>query len=138
VWCLDCVHFPVIFNFHEQVDGTVNFPSFNCFSSFEALQGVHRAREEQHGSELSKSLRRKECVGDRNLNQTKLRRNNTSEVLSRSMNSFPLRGEDQVFEDLENFLSLKQVKDQKEECCRVLDHGGKTCRPSNLRKECRL
>jgi hypothetical protein len=46
VWCLDCVHFPVIFCFHEQVDGTVNFPSFNCFSSLEALQGVHRAREE--------------------------------------------------------------------------------------------
>jgi hypothetical protein len=37
VWCLDCVHFPVIFCFHEQVDGTVNFPSFNWFSSLEAL-----------------------------------------------------------------------------------------------------
>jgi hypothetical protein len=91
VWCLDCVHFPVIFCFHEQVDGTVNFPSFNCFSSLEALQGVHRAREEHHGSELSKSLRCKECMGDRSLNQTKLRRNNTSEVLSRSRNSFPRR-----------------------------------------------
>jgi hypothetical protein len=41
VWCLDYMHFPVIFCFREQVDGTVNFPSFNCFSSLEALQGVH-------------------------------------------------------------------------------------------------
>jgi hypothetical protein len=32
--------------FHEQVDGTVSFSSFNCFSSLEALQGVHQAREE--------------------------------------------------------------------------------------------
>jgi hypothetical protein len=138
VWCLDCVHFPVIFCFHEQVDGTVNFPSFNCFSSLEALQGVHRAREEHRGSELSKSLRRKECVGDRSLNQTKLRRNNTSEVLSRSRNSFPGRGEDRVFEDLENFLSLKRVKAQEEERRRALDRGGKSRGPSDLRKERRL
>jgi hypothetical protein len=61
------------FCLHEQVDGTVSFSSFNCFSSLEALQGVHRAREEQGdqeeflcekylGSELSKSLRCKECT----------------------------------------------------------------------------
>jgi hypothetical protein len=94
VWHLDCVHFPVIFCFHEQVDGTVNFPNFNYFSSLEALQGVHRAREEHHGYELLKSLRCKECARDQRLNQTKVRRNNTLEVLSRSMNSFPGRGED--------------------------------------------
>jgi hypothetical protein len=41
VWCLDYVHFPAIFCFHEQVDGTMNSPNFNCFSSLEALQGVH-------------------------------------------------------------------------------------------------
>jgi hypothetical protein len=40
------VHFPCYFLFYKQVNGTVNFPSFNCFSSLEALQGVHRAREE--------------------------------------------------------------------------------------------
>jgi hypothetical protein len=34
------------FCLHEQVDGTVSFSSFNCFSSLEALQGVHQAREE--------------------------------------------------------------------------------------------
>jgi hypothetical protein len=34
------------FYLHEQVDGTVSFSSFNCFSSLEDLQGVHRAREE--------------------------------------------------------------------------------------------
>ena len=107
VWCLDHVHFPVSFCFHEQVDGTMNFPSFNCFSSLEALQGVHRAREEHRGYELSKSLRRKECMRDQNLNQTKLRSKNTSEVLSRSRTSFPGRGEDRVFEDLEIFLCLK-------------------------------
>jgi hypothetical protein len=114
VWRLNYVHFPIIFCFHEQVDGTVNFPNFNCFSSLEALQGVHQAREEHRGSELLKSLRCKECMGDQSLNQTKIRRNNTSEVLSRSMNSFPRRGEDQAFVDLENFLCLKQVKSQEE------------------------
>ena len=34
------------FCLHEQVHGTVSFSSFNCFSSLEALQGVHQAREE--------------------------------------------------------------------------------------------
>jgi hypothetical protein len=96
------------------VDGTVNLPSFNSFSSLEALQGVHRAREEHHGSELPKSLKCKECMGDRSLNQTKIRKHNTLEVLSRSKNLFPERGEDRVFEKLENFLSLKRVKDQEE------------------------
>ena len=46
VWFVDWVHFPIIFCLHEQVDGTVSFSSFNCFSLLEALQGVHRAREE--------------------------------------------------------------------------------------------
>jgi hypothetical protein len=34
------------FYLHEQVDGTVSFSNFKCFSSLEALQGVHRAKEE--------------------------------------------------------------------------------------------
>jgi hypothetical protein len=38
--------FSCLFYLHEQVDGTMSFSSFNCFSSLEALQGVHRAREE--------------------------------------------------------------------------------------------
>jgi hypothetical protein len=38
--------FPVIFCFHEQVDGTVSFFQFQLFLFIEALQGVHRAREE--------------------------------------------------------------------------------------------
>jgi hypothetical protein len=116
----------------------VNFPSFNCFSSLEALQGVHRAREKRRGSELSRSLRCKECAGNRSLNQTNLRRNNTSEVLSRSKNSFPRRSKDRVFEDLENLLSLKRVKAQEEERRRALDRGGKSRGPSDLREKRKL
>jgi hypothetical protein len=44
--------------------------------------------------ELSKSLRRKECVGDRSLNQINLRRDNTSEGVVKTKNSFPGRSED--------------------------------------------
>jgi hypothetical protein len=44
--------------------------------------------------ELSKSLRRKECAGDRSLNQIKLRRDNTSEGVVETRNSFPGRSED--------------------------------------------
>jgi hypothetical protein len=57
VWCVDWVHFPVIFCLHEQVDGTVSFSSFNCFSSLEALQGVHRAREEHKEIKRNFSMR---------------------------------------------------------------------------------
>jgi hypothetical protein len=89
----------------------VNFPGFNYLSSLEALQGVYQDREEHHGPKLSKSLRRKECARDRSMNQTNLRRNNTLGVLSRSKNSFHGRGEERVFKDLENFVSLKRVKD---------------------------
>jgi hypothetical protein len=61
---------------------------FNCFSSIEALQVVHGAREKCQesrrnlsmrkslGYDLSKSLRRKECTGIRGLHKEKLRRNN--------------------------------------------------------------
>jgi hypothetical protein len=44
--------------------------------------------------ELSKSLRRKECAGDRILNQIKLRRDNTSEGVVETRNSFHIRTED--------------------------------------------
>jgi hypothetical protein len=78
------------FCLHEQVDGTVSFSSFNCLSSLESLHGVHLAREERKEIRrnlfarntvclsLSKSLIHKECVGNRSLNQTKLRRDNAS------------------------------------------------------------
>jgi hypothetical protein len=45
------------FCLHEQVDGTVSFPSFNCFSSWEALQGVHQAREEHKEIKRNFSVR---------------------------------------------------------------------------------
>jgi hypothetical protein len=79
------------FCLHEQVDGTMSFSSFSCFCSLEALHGVHRAREERKeirrnfsmrntvDMSLSKSLRCNECTRNRSLNQTKLRRDNTSE-----------------------------------------------------------
>jgi translation initiation factor 2 beta subunit (eIF-2beta)/eIF-5 len=47
-----------------------------------------------HESELLKSLKCKECAGDRSLNQIKLRRNNTSEGVVETRNSFPGRSED--------------------------------------------
>jgi hypothetical protein len=45
-------------------------------------------------------------------------------VLSRFRNPFPERSEGRAFEDLENLLSLKRVKAQKEERRQALDHGG--------------
>jgi hypothetical protein len=47
-----------------------------------------------HESELSKPLRRKECMGDRSLNQIKLRRDNASEGVVETRNSFLGRSED--------------------------------------------
>jgi hypothetical protein len=48
----------------------------------------------RHEPELSKSPRRKECVGDQILNQIKLRRDTTSEGVVETRNSFPGRSED--------------------------------------------
>ena len=45
VWCLECVHFPVVFYFHDQVDGTGNFPIFNGFSSLKLCMVCIEKRE---------------------------------------------------------------------------------------------
>jgi hypothetical protein len=54
--CALCVFF-YHFCLHEQVDGTVSFSSFNCFSSLGALQAVDRAREERKEIRRNFSMR---------------------------------------------------------------------------------
>jgi hypothetical protein len=55
----------------EQVDGTESFSSFNCFSSLEDLQGVHRAREEHKEIGRNFSMRNTMDLGDRNPSNTR-------------------------------------------------------------------
>jgi hypothetical protein len=64
--------------------------------------------EKSLGSELSRSLRRKECMGNRSLHKAKLRRNNTSDKCYRDPGThFPGEAKVETFGDLENFLSLR-------------------------------
>jgi hypothetical protein len=60
--------------------------------------------EKSFGSELSKSLKHKECMGSRSLHETKLRRSSTFQKCSRSPRD-RLTGSSKVetFEDLETF-----------------------------------
>jgi hypothetical protein len=60
------------------------------------------------GSELSKSLRRKECTGNRSLYKTKLRGITLQISVSEIQEShFPGGAKVETFGDLENILSLK-------------------------------
>jgi hypothetical protein len=72
-------------------------------------------------------------VGNQSLNRQSSGGTTLQKVLSISRNSFPGRRKDRVFKDLENILSLEQVKAQEEERRRALDRIGESRRSSDLR-----
>lgn len=124
------------FCFHEQVNESPKKRtelwllvfSFNCFSSFEALQGVHWAREERKENGRNFSVRNTVDLSYQNPSDTRSAREieiwtkqilgwrTRRKVLSRSRNPFQGRSEGPAFEDLEGILSLKWVKSHEEEC----------------------
>jgi hypothetical protein len=64
--------------------------------------------EKSLGSELSRSLRCKECTGNRSLHKEKIRRNNTSDKCYQGPGThFPGGAKVETFGDLENLLSLR-------------------------------
>jgi hypothetical protein len=63
------------------------------------------------GSELSRSLRRKECVRNRSLQQTNVRRNNTLGKCCRDPGiHFPGEAKARTFGDLENSSKSERLK----------------------------
>jgi hypothetical protein len=63
--------------------------------------------EKYHGSKLSKPLRHKECVGNRSLNQTNLRRNNTSESFIEIQEPIPWKKRRSILRRLRNSSEFK-------------------------------
>jgi hypothetical protein len=67
--------------------------------------------EKSLGFELSRSLRCKECAGNRSLHQTKLRRNNTLGKCCRDPGiHFPGEAKAETFGDLENSSKSERLK----------------------------
>ena len=112
----------------------VFFFSFNCFSSFESLQGVHRSWGEHKEIGRNFSVRNplglsyRDPLDARNAQEIKVCTRRSSggitlqKVLSRSRNPFPRRSEGRHLWGLRKYSKSKKLKAQEEEHYRSLDH----------------